>query len=386
MSERPGSRTRWFAWLPALALFYTCVAVVLGTQDYLLRPRYGWSGPWFAWVGNRFTQWIVWTGWTPLVTWLGGRYRLDREPRSRNWAIHVAALVVTVPLIFASDVILLELLTLAGSRRSFADKVFENFRLPPRLLGGWLLMAALTWLMVLTISYAWRYRKENQQRELEASRLQAELAEAQLHALKSQLQPHFLFNSLNAVSALATTDPANARRVVLLLSGLLRRAMADAETQEVPLAQEVEFVRSYLEIEQIRFSNRLSVETCVDPRLERARVPHLVLQPLVENAVRHGIGPKEGPGTIRIEAARVAAGLRLAVIDDGVGRSRASRSEGAGVGLANVRARLARLYGDNARLECGERAEGGFIATVVLPMRNTDDPIGVQAGARMEAL
>jgi hypothetical protein len=368
--------------LSALALFYAGVAVVLGTQDYLLRPERGpWRVPWLAFVGSRITQWIVWTGWTPFVVWLGRRFRLDQEPRLRNWAVHVAAIVVTVPVIFTSDIFLAEALTLPGSGRTFTDKFLENFRVPWPMLLGWLLVAALTWLMVLTISYAWRYRKEGQERQLEASRLQAELAQAQLHSLKSQLHPHFLFNSLNAVATLTTSDPPAAKRVVLLLSGLLRRALTDAEAQEVPLAQEIEFARSYLEIEQVRFSNRLSVDVSVDPRVERVLVPHLVLQPLVENAVRHGIGPKAEPGTIRIEAGVAPEGVRLAVIDDGAGLSRTSRSDGAGLGLANVRARLARLYGNGARLECGERAEGGFTASVTLPLR-PNGANDVAAGAR----
>ena len=362
MAERARTRIRWPVWLAGLALFYTGVAMVLATQDYLLAPRYGLSVPWLAWLGNRFTQWFVWTGWTPLVVWLGGRFRIDREPRFRNRAIHVAAIVVTVPVIFMSDILMSELLTLRGSQRTLADKFLENFRVPLPILLGWLLVATLTWLAVLTLSYAWRYRKE----ALEASRLQTQLAKAELHALKSQLHPHFPFNSLNAVAALTASDPPAARRVVLLLSGLLRRALAEAEIQEVTLAQEIEFARSYLEIEQVRFSNRLSVEIVADPTVARTPVPHLVLQPLVENAVRHGIGPKTEPGTIRIEAGPIPGGIRLAVIDDGVGRSRSSRSQGVGVGLTNLRARLERLYGGRAVLECGEREAGGFVATVTL--------------------
>ena len=375
MTERAGTRMRWPIWLSGLALFYAGVALVLATQDYLLAPKLGLSVPWLGWVSYRFTQWFVWTGWTPFVVWLGGRYRLDREPRFRNRLVHVAAMIVMVPVVFMSDILLSELLSLPGSGRTLADKFLENFRVPAPLLLGWLLIAALTWIAVLTLSYAWRYRKE----ALEASRLQAELAEAQLHALKSQLHPHFLFNALNAVVTLTTSDPPAAKRVVILLSDLLRRALADAEVQEVPLAREIEFARSYLEIEQVRFPNRLSVEVSVDPRAEQALVPHLVLQPLVENAVRHGIGPKAGPGTVRIEAGLDRGAVRLSVIDDGVGPSVAARSRGAGVGLANVRARLARLYGDRASLECGARPGGGFAALVRLPLRTDEPRAGVGA-------
>jgi two-component system, LytTR family, sensor kinase len=378
MPERAGTRIRWPIWLSGLALFYTGVALVLATQDYLLAPKRGLSVPWLGWVVYRFTQWFVWTGWTPFVVWLGGRYRLDREPRLRNRAVHVAAMIVMVPVVFMSDILLSELLSLPGSGRTLADKFLENFRVPAPLLLGWLLIAALTWIAVLTLSYAWRYRKE----ALEASRLQAELAEAQLHALKSQLHPHFLFNALNAVVTLTTSDPPAAKRVVILLSDLLRRALADAEVQEVPLAREIEFARSYLEIEQVRFPNRLLVEVSLDPRAEQALVPHLVLQPLVENAVRHGIGPKAGPGTVWIEAGLDRNAVRLSVVDDGVGPSVDARSRGAGVGLSNVRARLARLYGDRASLDCGARPGGGFAALVRVPLR-ADGP-GTGAGAAPE--
>jgi LytS/YehU family sensor histidine kinase len=278
-------------------------------------------------------------------------------------------MIVMVPVVFMSDILLSELLSLPGSGRTLADKFLENFRVPAPLLLGWLLIAALTWVAVLTLSYAWRYRQE----ALEASRLQAELAEAQLHALKSQLHPHFLFNALNALVTLTTSDPPAAKRVVILLSDLLRRALADGGVQQVPLVREIDFARSYLEIERVRFPNRLSVEMSVDPRAEQALVPHLVLQPLVENAVRHGIGPKAGPGTVRIEAGLDGDALRLSVLDDGVGPSDAARSRGAGVGLSNVRARLARLYGDRASFDCGARAGGGFQASVRLPLR-TDEP------------
>lgn len=379
-------RTSWATWLSALALFYTAVAIVLATQDYLLQRRTGVRAvPWLAYVGNRITQWVVWTGWTPFVAWLGGRFRLDREPRAKHWVIHLAALVLLVPVVFLSDIALGELLTLPGSGRTYTDKLVENFLVPRPVLFGWLLVAALTWVLVLILSYAWRFRQERQEQLLETNRLRAELAEAELHALKSQLHPHFLFNALNAISTLAATDPPTARRAVLLLSGLLRRALADTDTQEVTLAQEVEFAREYLEIERIRFSNRLSVEVMIEPGAERLLVPHLLLQPLVENAVRHGVEPKAEPGTIRLEGTVGADGLRLVVTDDGPGALRPSRRAGAGLGLANVRARLTRLYGGGARLECGDRPEGGFRAAVVLPVRERQQPDTVARGVEVHS-
>ena len=334
MVDSTGARIHWTVWLLRLALFYSGVALVLGTQDYLLRFRPGQLDLWFTCVFQRFTQWIVWTGWTPVVVWLGDRYRLDLEPRTRHCVIHALAIVVTVPLIYCSDVFLLEVLTLRGSGRTLADKFLENFRLPPTLILGWLLMATLTWLMVLVVSYAWRYRREGQERQLEAGRLQAELAQAELHALKSQLHPHFLFNSLNAVATLATTDPPAARRVVLLLSGLLRRALADADAQEVMLAQEIEFARSYL-------GDRTGPLLQSPPggdlggSARGARAGAAPRAPAAGGECRAPRNRPEGRSLARSESRRASThgGLRLAVIDDGVGPSRGSRGDGAGVGL-----------------------------------------------------
>jgi two-component system, LytTR family, sensor kinase len=353
-----------------LALLYSGVALVAGCYDYLLGSQRGYRAPWFIYIYQRFPQWIVWTAWTPIVVWMGDRFRLDQGRRIRNALVHLAVLAAMAPLVVASDLLLLELMTLPGAKRSFAEKFFENFREPYSYLLAWLLVASLTYAMVLAISYGLRYRKESHERQLEESRLQTALARAELQTLKNQLHPHFLFNALNAVSTLITKDPTAAKRTVLQLAGLLRRLLADSETQEVPLAEEIAFARSYLEIEQVRFSNRLTVEISVDPQVAKSLVPHLLLQPLVENAVRHGIGPKEAPGAIRIEVALAGEKVLLTVLDDGVGRSRSPRkSDGAGVGLVNLRARLKRLYGDAAGLECGDRPEGGFAARVALPMR-----------------
>ncbi len=363
------TRIAGFSILPRLALLYSGVALVLATYDYVAFP-FAHRMPWSWYLVQRFSQWIIWTAWTPVVVWMGERFRLDQGSRIRNISVHLTVMAAMTPLVLASDLFVLELLTLRGSGRSFADKFLENFLAPDRIILAWLLMAALTYVMVLAVSYGLRYREENRERQVQASLLQVSLARAELQALKSQIHPHFLFNSLNAVATLITKDPPAAKGTVIKLAGLLRRLLAESETQEVPLAQEIEFARSYLEIEQIRFSNRLAVDISVDPQAEKALVPHLILQPLVENAVRHGIGPKADPGTIRIEASLAEDKVLLSVIDDGVGGSPSPRrSDRAGLGLVNLRTRLKRLYGDAAALECGGRIEGGFAARVMLPVR-----------------
>lgn len=215
-------------------------------------------------------------------------------------------------------------------------------------------------------------------RELEGVLLAGELGEARLQVLRNQIQPHFLFNTLNSVSALMHLDVAEAERKLALLADLLRSALAEHGGNEVPLGDEIDFVSRYLEIEQTRFPRRLSVVWDTEPASLDALVPHLILQPLVENAVRHGIAPRSGPGTVRVRSRIEEGMLILEVRDDGVGLSR--RIPGReGVGLSNTRARLKHLYGAAASLVVGEAASGGFVATVTLPLRRFERSVGNSA-------
>jgi LytS/YehU family sensor histidine kinase len=190
-----------------------------------------------------------------------------------------------------------------------------------------------------------------------------------------QLQPHFLFNTLNAISALIPADAQPARRMVAQLGDMLRIALDHEETQEVALRDELAFLEPYLEIEQARLGDRLTVVMDVDPDVLDARVPHLILQPLVENAVRHGIAPRIEPGTVRISATTRAGGrsVELEVRDDGPGIACDGRAAARkGVGLANIRSRLVQLYGDAHRFDLRDHPEGGAVVTVVLPLRRTE--------------
>jgi LytS/YehU family sensor histidine kinase len=220
----------------------------------------------------------------------------------------------------------------------------------------------MIWLISVGVAYAGRLKE----RELREAELETRLARAQLHALQSQLQPHFLFNTLNAISALVTRDPAGARRTITLLSGLMRETLALGALQEVPLDREIVLMRQYLEIEQERFGDRLSVRVNVDPAVERALVPSLILQPLLENAFKHGLSQKRGMVGIDITAARVDGMVTLSVENDGGGIHAAAPGR-AGVGIQNTRARLERLYGDQARFELSEGERGRVRADIMLP-------------------
>lgn len=219
-------------------------------------------------------------------------------------------------------------------------------------------------------TYATRWQERLWTRYAEASRaseqLQAQLDQAQLQTLKLQLHPHFLFNTLNAITALIHRAPDRAERMVAGLSELLRISLGSASEQEVPLSREIEVLEHYVDIQQERFQGRLVVHMDVAPEVREALVPNLILQPLVENAIKHGIGPRASGGVVDVVARRTRDGLHLLVRDDGVGEG-APQSRREGVGLANSRARLTSLYGDAHTLMAGARANGGFEVSIVIP-------------------
>jgi sensor histidine kinase YesM len=233
--------------------------------------------------------------------------------------------------------------------------------------------------VVLSIQTAIRNYQRFQERaqaalrsELRASQLETQVAQARLGALKAQLQPHFLFNTLNAIVVLVRQQKGQqAEETLARFSDLLRAVLADMDAQEVTLARELEYLRLYLSIEQLRFSDRLRVDFDVDSELLDAAVPHMALQPIVENAIRHGIGARASSGVIGIRAQRVVDHLHVSVRDDGPGFREKCASIGLGLGLANTRARLKQLYGAEAELKTESPADGGAVVTLVLPFRET---------------
>jgi signal transduction histidine kinase len=208
------------------------------------------------------------------------------------------------------------------------------------------------------------YSKASHDRE----HLEARLAQAQLESLKLQLHPHFLFNTLNTITALINTDPRAAERMVSGLSDLLRLSLRSAPEPEVPLDRELEVLDRYVEIQTVRFKDRLTVAFEIDPSVRRALVPNLILQPLVENAIRHGIAPRAAPGRIEIRATRVDGRLALRVTDDGVGAAPGVVPR-EGIGLSNARARLRSLYGTAHRFYAGRGPGGGFAVSIDIPFR-----------------
>ncbi|MBL0313572.1 MAG: histidine kinase [Holophagaceae bacterium] len=208
-------------------------------------------------------------------------------------------------------------------------------------------------------------------RQLAASQLEAKLSQAQLQALKMQLNPHFLFNTLNAVSALMHSDPSTADRMLLKLGNLLRLNLEQSPEQETSLEQEIAFLEGYLEIEQLRFGDRLRVQIEVPKPLLGAQVPTFVLQPLVENAIKHGLSDRASGGTIHIRARQDGQRLFLEVEDDGSGAPGTHRGTGIGIGTQNTRSRLAQLYGEEHSFELKFPPAGGALAQISLPLSLT---------------
>jgi len=296
-----------------------------------------------VWEGG---DWLLCAVLTPAVFWAGRRFPLSRETLARRLPGHLLGAVLFCVAWSGGGLLL--------SAALFHATPYGSGRL------SWIFttlpFGTAVYFAVLGVQHAVVYF-------LEARQSETQLAEARLGALRMQLQPHFLFNSLNAITVIVRDrDTATATRMLEQLGEMLRRVMRRDRPQEVPLAEELDFVRQYLAIEQIRFSDRLRPVFAVDEGVLNAAVPDFLLQPLVENALRHGLAKRVDATLLKIEARREGDDLVLAVIDDGPGPA-----AGEGVGLGNTRERLATLYGARARLDLGRSAEGGAVATVRLP-------------------
>src|SRR6266550_9356206 len=229
-------------------------------------------------------------------------------------------------------------------------------------------------LLIVIAVHALLYYQNFRASELAQSSLKARLAQAQLKALKMQLHPHFLFNTLHSISSLVLEDPQKANSMIARLGDFLRLTLENSNQQLISLKEETEFLRCYLEIEQVRFGDRLAVTFELDPQTLSAQVPHLILQPVVENAIQHAIAPRATRGHINIEAKRLNSLLRLEVKDNGPGITLNTDLLGAeGVGLSNVRARLHQIYGSDSRFELMNARDGGLAVVMEIPFQREAD-------------
>jgi sensor histidine kinase YesM len=355
----------------AYFVFWTMLGFFMFSQGAIQKLVSNDPNPWW----HHLTSWMVgvyiWFLLTPLILWLGRRFPLERKHWMRWGATHLILAVAIALLQLASESAILRLIGVFPTiMTSFASTL--SFLL---IIGFHQSILTYWWILGAQYGFNW-YRKYEERKqealrlELQSSQLQKQLAQAHLSALKMQIQPHFLFNTLNAIMVLVRQEKGReAEEMLSRLSDLLRCVLDDVNAQEVPLRRELEYLRLYLGIEQVRFQDRLRVEIAADPEMLNAAVPHMVLQPLVENAIRHGIGRSSSAGRIRISACRVNGTLEMKIQDDGPGLDPHSNSKVRGIGLANTRSRLTQLYGDDAGLSVENDAEGGVAATVTLPCR-----------------
>ena len=307
--------------------------------------------------------WYIPAAFCPIIFALVRTFPIDTE-RWRAVAVH-AVVALLLPVIHA-----LGMITARGSlwgppsfgwMNAFQRTYLTNL--------DWLLM---TYTTVVGATYALAYYREVQARSVREAQLQASLMEARLKTLEAELHPHFLFNTLHAISTLIYSKPDAADRMISRLSDLLRLTFDRSGAARVTLQEELEFLQKYLEIEQIRFQDRLTLRYEVDPAVLDAEVPRLILQPLVENAIKHGVSPRTGPGTVQVSAGAEDDSLWLEVRDNGVGLSGNARAQfSRGVGLSNTRERLECLYGAAGRIELSE-ADAGLAVRLVFPLRHCE--------------
>jgi two-component sensor histidine kinase len=320
--------------------------------------------------------WALWLLFLPAVAWLSFRFPIERRRLVRNVALHLLACLLIVGANRAAFRAVARIFPPEQrSERPGRSPVSKTVRPgPPGALGVFFgLRAALDvlvyWSLVGVCQAITNFRT-SQERERRAAELEARLTSAKLQALRMQINPHFLFNTLNSIAALIYVNPRAADEMLGDLSELLRRSLDSMEEQEIPLAQELEFIGAYLSIEQKRFGERLRVEQSVPDELMKALVPALILQPLVENAIRHGIEPRRGPGLISIEAKQEDKHLHLIVRDNGRGLPPADSNNSGrrGIGLANTEARLRGLYGRDQSFSLGRAEPQGCLADIHLPL------------------
>jgi two-component system, LytTR family, sensor kinase len=317
----------------------------------------------------------VWFAISPVIILLGRVFSFDDGKWKTSIPVHIVASIVVAVAQLAIDAFVLP--KLGYMQRYQNASYFEIFKI--FLLVNVHFGVAIYW-GVLGFQQAIKYYRRYRERELRTSQLEARLATSRLQVLKMQLHPHFLFNTLNAISELIYKDAESAERMISDLSDLLRMSFENLEVQEIPLKQELEFLEKYLEIEQMRFHDRLRVEMNISPDTLDAGVPNMILQPLVENAIKHGIGPRSAGGKIKIGAIRQNGHLELKVSDDGLGvPSGDLENLSEGVGISNTRRRLRHLYGEGHSFRLSNADDSGLVVDLTIPFKELRD------GAKLKA-
>ncbi len=348
----------WAVRIPLIAAGWTAVGVLFAL------PTLGTSH-WTAESRIYLAQWWTWGLITPLIMAVDRRLPFSGKDFGRRVVVHLGLSVVFTEIYFY---------LFTAMRAAFGVTPWSSLHLQqllsPSVL-GWQIWCWMVYWIIAGAVQAYRYYERYVNSELRLERLEHSFAEARLNALRMQLDPHFLFNALNTISSHVERDPKLTRRMIEHLGDLLRLSLESKDKQEVPLVEELEFLEHYLAIQKIRFGSQLKVKMQIAPEVRLAAVPALVVQPLVENAIRHGISRRAAGGTVTVQAMREDGRLAIRVLDDGVGLPPGWSMDGsAGLGLSITRERIAGLHPDgDSRFEVHNRTEGGTAAEISLPLR-----------------
>ena len=366
-------KSRYAAIVLGILAAWTLFALFFSTQIYVNVIYHGHSLP----FSNILIPWLIcgylWAALTPVTFWLARRFPLEKDVIVRRVALHLlfGALVSLLQLVAYNFVFQTLVRRTSGSffpLGPFQDVLVGQFHFN-------LLLYCVLVGLYQTFDYYRRFREREQratQLEIEAAQLETQLTRAQLDALKMQLHPHFLFNTLNTISVLMEEDVVAANEMLLRLSELLRAALKNNEAHEVTLEEELQFLEKYLQIEQARFQDRLKIQIDPAPETLAAYLPNLLLQPLVENAIRHAVAPRASETLIEIRSRKQNGHLHLSVIDNGEGMMDQVTPTN-GIGLRNTRARLEKLYGSNQDFRLETTAGRGVHISITLPFRTKDE-------------
>jgi sensor histidine kinase YesM len=357
-------RRDWSKRTAIITGIWTLFGLVFASQTYLAYGRMEHPIGWHEALFLELSYAYLWAALTPFILMLAARFRLDRQHWARNIVIHaLAGTLIGFTMRAVHDLIFFLYFAPPGRTLSFVRLLQNAYSLFDYGL--------LTYWVILVISNALDYYRRYQEGELKASRLETQLAQAQLQALKMQLNPHFLFNTLNSISSLLHRNVEAADTMIARLGDFLRLTLENSGAQEVTLRQELEFLKHYLAIEATRYQDRLIVDIDVEQDTLDAFLPNLILQPIVENAIKHGIAPRSDLGRIEISVKKLGDDLRILVTDNGPGlNGHAGSIIREGYGLANTQARLYQVYGDAHRLDLTNGPKGGLVVTLEVPFRN----------------